>query len=202
MRPTLLPFVLAATVTVLIGFGVWLEPYFAGDVALARALQAVFPEPSWATGISRIASAPAKYWVMGIAVGVSYALAGWRAALVAVGLVLLDQYGSEASKAIVARPRPSRDLVAVAGTPGGFTFPSGTLTFFCATFGWMAVLAARRPLTVRSRAVLAVSSVMIVLACAARVVLGAHWPSDVILTVVICLTWLWATGRVLTRDQG
>ena len=34
----LFPFLLAAVVTVLIGVGVWMEPYFAGDVELTRAL--------------------------------------------------------------------------------------------------------------------------------------------------------------------
>ena len=38
---------------------------------------------------------------------------------------------------------------------------------------------------------------MLVLACAARVALGAHWPSDVLLTSVICLSWIWATTRLV-----
>jgi membrane-associated phospholipid phosphatase len=36
-----------------------------------------------------------------------------------------------------------------------------------------------------------------VLGCAARVALGAHWPSDVLLTSVICLSWIWATSRLV-----
>jgi len=36
---------------------------------------------------------------------------------------------------------------------------------------------------------------MLALGCAARVALGAHWPSDVILTSLICLTWIWAAAR-------
>ena len=197
MRPALLLFLLAAIVTVLIGLGIWLEPYFAGDVAITRALQAMFPDPAWATWVSRLPSAPAKYWVMALTLGGAYYLAGWKGSAMAVGAMLIDQFGSEASKTIFVRPRPSRELVTVFGTPSGFSFPSGTLTFACATFGSLAVLAARhRPGAVKT-GVMAASAGMIALACLARVVLGAHWPSDVILTSVICLTWLWATDRVL-----
>jgi hypothetical protein len=45
--------------------------------------------------------------------------------------------------------------------------------------------------------VVGVSAVMIVLAWLARVVPGAHWPSDVVLTTVICLVWLWAGARLM-----
>ena len=31
----------------------------------------------------------------------------------------------------------------------------------------------------------------------ARVAVGAHWPSDVLLTSIICLTWIWAASRVV-----
>ena len=61
---------------------------------------------------------------MAIAVGLSFVLAGWKGLAVAIGAMLLDKFGSEASKAIFARPRPSPSLVAVSGTPSGFTFPS------------------------------------------------------------------------------
>ena len=198
MKSPLMPFVLAAIVTVLVGVGVAMEPYFAGDVRAARAVQAALPDAGWwATPISRLAPAPAKYYVMGIALAAAGVVAGWRG-LVLVGLfLLLEQYGAESTKAIFERPRPSRDLIAVAGNPSGFTFPSTTITFFCVTFGAVAVLAARRR-TARWRwPILAVSAAMVALGCLARVALGAHWPSDVVLTSVICLAWIWAAARVV-----
>lgn len=198
MKSPLMPFLLAAIVTILVGAGVAMEPYFAGDVRAARAVQAALPNAGWwATPISRLAPAPAKYYVMGIALAAAVVVAGWRGLALVSVFLLLEQYGAESTKAIFERPRPSRDLIAVVGNPSGFTFPSTTITFFCVTFGAVAVLAARRR-TARWRwPILAVSAAMVALGCLARVALGAHWPSDVVLTTVVCLAWIWAAARVV-----
>lgn len=187
---------LAAVVTALIGVSVSMTPYFAGDVAVTRGLQALVPDPSWwALPISRLASAPSKYVVITLALGVAHAVAGWKGSLIGLAAIVLDQYASEASKTLFARPRPLAGLVRVVGTPGGFSFPSGTLTFFSVTFGWVALLGARLGSSV-GRAVAAAAAAMMVAGALARVTLGAHWPSDVVLTSVVCLTWLWAVARV------
>ena len=197
MRLYLLPFALAAAITLLIGVAVSMAPYFAGDVAVARAVQRASPQPAWwATPISRLAPAPNRYFVMVIAAALSYLVAGWRGLAIAAGAIALEQFGAESTKAIFARPRPSRDLITVAGNPSGFTFPSTTITFFCATFGSLAVLSARKAATPLNGVTMVAASIMVVLGCFARVALGAHWPSDVALTSAICLTWLWATARV------
>ena len=196
-RSLLLPFALAAAVTVLIGVAVSMEPYFAGDVAVARAVQRASPEPSWwATPFSRLAPPPTRYYVMAIAAALSFVIAGWRGLAIAAGAIALEQFGAESTKAIFARPRPSRELITVMGNSSGFTFPSTTITFFCATFGTLAVLSARKRSTPLNGVVLVVASMVIVVGCLARVALGLHWPSDVALTAVVCLTWLWATVRV------
>ena len=196
-RSLLLPFALAAAVTVLIGVAVSMEPYFAGDVAVAHAIQRASPTPSWwAPPISSLASAPIKYFVMVLAVLLSFALAGWRGLAIAAVAIALDQFGAESTKAIFGRPRPSRVFVEVVGNPSGFSFPSTTITFFCATFGTLAVLSARKAATPLNGVVMVAASIVLLAGCIARVALGLHWPSDVALTSVICLTWLWATARV------
>ena len=207
MQSPLIPLVLAALVTILIAAGVGMKPYFAGDVIAARALQAAAPSPAWwATPISRLAPAPAKYYVMVLTLGLALLVAGWRGLLIVGGFLLLEQYGAEATKAWFARPRPSRELIAVSGNPTGYSFPSTTITFFSVTFGALAVLAVRHAATWRApwrvRAcwwTAGFGTLLLALGCAARVVLGAHWPSDVILTAVICLTWIWATARAVGR---
>lgn len=201
MKSPLLPVLLAAVVSVLIGVGVAMEPYFAGDVRAARALQSAAPDPGWwATPVSRLAPAPAKYYVMGLTAILAFALAGFRGLLLAVAFIALEQWGAESTKEWFSRPRPSPDLIAVVGTPRGFTFPSTAITFFAVTFGLLALIATRVKKTPLAIGVLVIGSVMLALGCAARVALGAHWPSDVILTSVICLSWIWAVSRlVLTR---
>lgn len=200
MKSPLLLFLLAAIVSVLIGVGVAMEPYFAGDVAAARALQAATPESEWwATPISRLAPAPAKYYVMGLTAILAFALAGFRGLLLAVAFIALEQWGAESTKTWFGRPRPSPDLIAVVGTPRGFTFPSTTITFFAVTFGLLAVIAARVRKTPLAIGVLVGGIVMLALGCLARVGLGAHWPSDVVLTAVICLAWIWAASRIVLK---
>jgi membrane-associated phospholipid phosphatase len=200
MKSPFLPFALAALVSILIGVGVAMEPYFAGDVAAARAVQAAAPNPGWwATPISRLAPAPAKYYVMGLTALLAFAIAGFRGLLLAIAFIALEQWGAESTKAWFSRPRPSPDLIAVVGTPRGFTFPSTTITFFAVTFGLLAVVAARVKKTPLAIGVLIIGSVMLVLGCLARVALGAHWPSDVILTSVICLAWIWAASRLVLK---
>lgn len=202
MKSPFFPLLLAAIVSVLIGVGVAMEPYFAGDIRGARAVQAALPDSGWwATPIARLAPAPNKYYVMGVTVLLAFALAGWRGLLLAIGFIALEQYGAESTKAWFSRPRPSPDLIAVAGTPRGFSFPSTTITFFAVTFGLLAVIAARTRKTPLAIGVLIAATAMLVLGCLARVVAGAHWPSDVILTSVICLSWIWAASRLVLRKS-
>jgi membrane-associated phospholipid phosphatase len=199
MKSPLVPFLLAASVTVLIGVAVWMEPYFAGDVEATRALQAAMPDPGWwARPISNLAPAPAKYFVMVVTAVLAYVVAGWRGLAVIAAFIALEQYGAESTKAIFRRPRPTRDLVAMGGA-SGYSFPSTTMTFFSVTFGAVAVLAARRPKAPGRWPILAAASIVLALGGAARVALGAHWPSDVVLTSAICLAWIWATCRVVLR---
>jgi membrane-associated phospholipid phosphatase len=195
MKSALFPFLLAATVTALIGLGVWMEPYFAGDVAATRALQSAAPNPGWwARPISNLAPPPAKYYVMVVTAVLAYVAAGWRGLALIAALITLEQLGAESTKALFKRPRPSPELIATA-SGSGYGFPSTTITFFCVTFGTVAMLAALRRRSPARWPLLAAGAIMLALCCAARVALGAHWPSDVILTSVICMTWIWAVSR-------
>jgi membrane-associated phospholipid phosphatase len=196
MRSPLVPFLIAAAVTILIGVGVAMEPYFAGDIRATRALQAASPNPGWwATPVSRLAPAPGKYSVIAVTVVAAFFVGGWRGLLLMLAFLLLEQYGAEYTKQIFQRPRPSPELVAVVGKPSGYTFPSTTITFFAVTFGAVGMLAAVRKKAPYRWPVMVLAFGMLLLGCAARVALGAHWPSDVLLTSVICLSWIWAASR-------
>ena len=195
-RSPLMPFVLAAIVTLLIGIAVRMEPYFAGDVAVTRMVQSVSPAPhAWAARVSSLAPAPAKYYVMAIVLTAAMFVGGWRGLALLAAFLLLEQYGAEYTKLIFKRPRPSRELITVFGNPSGFSFPSTTLTFFAVTFGGLGVLALVRRQSPMRVPVMAVAFGMVLLGCLARVALGLHWPSDVFLTSLICMLWIWAAAR-------
>lgn len=196
MTPRLFPVLLALGVSVLVFTAVALEPYFAGDVTLARAVQAAAPGTGWATAVTSLATTPTKYIVMVLAVALAWLLAGWKGAAIAIGAIALEQTLGEASKNIAQRPRPSRDLIAVVGNPSGFSFPSTFTTFMAVTFGTVMMLA-RRSRARTAPFVMGVAGLMIVVGWGARVALGAHWPSDVVLTTVVCLAWVWAAIRAV-----
>ena len=94
MTSPFLPFALAAIVSVLIGVGVAMEPYSAGDVTIARALQSALPDAEWwATPISRLAPAPANYYVIGLTALLAFALAGGYAGAWPWSFSGTDAYG-------------------------------------------------------------------------------------------------------------
>jgi undecaprenyl-diphosphatase len=161
-----------------------------GDVQLARTVQAVSPGTDWVAPTVATASAPLKYGLMAIALLGAWRLAGTRAVIVVLAAILLEQTFGESSKLLFQRPRPSRDLVAVMGTPSGFSFPSTFMTLYAVTIGALVVLAARARAGVLRSTVLATGTLVLLVAMAARVVPGAHWPSDVVGTTLICLSWL------------
>ena len=108
MRSAIGPFVIAAAVTLLIGLGVRLDPFFPGDVSAARAVQSAIPHPEpWALPISSLAPPPARYAVLGLALVASIWMAGWRGLTVALLVILAEQYGAESTKELFRRPRPS-----------------------------------------------------------------------------------------------
>jgi membrane-associated phospholipid phosphatase len=196
MSSRAMPFAIAAAVSVLVFTAAALEPYFAGDVAVARAVQALSPGTTWATFVTSLALTPHKQLVMVLAVGLAWWLAGWKGAALTMAAIAIEQLGAESTKQIAARPRPSRDLITVVGNPSGFSFPSTFTTFITVTFGTVLLLA----LHSRARAAMAVgtlAALIMVVGWAARVALGAHWPSDVVLTSVVCLSWLWAARRAV-----
>ena len=198
MRSPFMPFVLAMVITLLVGFAVQLEPYFAGDVAVSRMVQSASPAPErWAAPISRLAPAPGKYYVMVVVLTAAIFVGGWQGAALIAGFLLIEQYGGEPTKAFFMRPRPSRELVSVFGNFGGYSFPSTTITFFSVTFGALGILAMVRRNAPYRVPVMSIGFGMLFLGCAARVALGAHWPSDVLLTSLICLVWIWAAARVV-----
>jgi membrane-associated phospholipid phosphatase len=181
---------LALLLTIVFGAQARFLPYLPGDPAVSHAVQSLSPGTGWVAPAVSTASAPLKYGLMAIAILGAWRLAGTRAALVVIAAIALEQTLGESSKLLFGRPRPARDLVAVMGNPTGLSFPSTFMTLYSVTVGALVVLAWRlRPSALRTR-ILAAGTVVLVVAACARIVPGAHWPSDTLGTMAICMSWL------------
>ena len=112
----------------------------------------------------------ARRWQEGLA---------FLSALVLEGMLLLI-------KVIVDRPRPPEELVSVMDSASGLSFPSGHA--YHAVLFWglllaLVVIRLSRPWLRRGMALLLVASIF--LTAVSRVYLGAHWPSDVLGSVML-----------------
>jgi membrane-associated phospholipid phosphatase len=175
---------------VILTVGAKYSPYFPGDVAVTRFVQWITPASTgWAQWISSTAKFPWNLVLLAVTVGLSWKLAGWRAALLALasfaGMWVLGKWLGP----WVARPRPSPDLVYVAEKLSGYSFPSLFALTYASTIGFLALLFARKTSGTLRAAVLLACGVLLLMGWVARIALGAHWPSDVILSYLIGLLW-------------
>jgi membrane-associated phospholipid phosphatase len=190
-------FIIAASVTLATKY----YPYFPGDVAVERWVQSQLPSNlNWAEGVSRTAEFPWILLILAFVFAVSWALAGWRAALLSVlslgGMLALGYWLSPA----IARPRPSPELVQVFRPLRGYSFPSQFALRYAATFGFLAVLAATRSSGGVRAALLIVCTVILILGWVVRVALAGHWPSDVIISTYLGMLWAAFLLRVVPMD--
>jgi membrane-associated phospholipid phosphatase len=165
-------------------------PYFPGDVALERWVQSLVPQDlNWAEVISRTAEFPWLFLFLALVFAISWVLAGWRAALLSilslVGMLALGKWLGP----VIARPRPSPELVHPLRALSGSSFPSLFALRYAATFGFLAVLAAVKGSGRRRLALLMGCSALLILGWVARLALGAHWPSDLILSYYLGFLW-------------
>ena len=164
--------------------------YFPGDVLVEKWVQSLVPQNlNWAVGVSRTAEFPWILLIMALIFAFSWVLAGWRAALVSIfslgGMLALGLWLGP----IIARPRPSPELVRVFRSLSGYSFPSLFGLRYAATFGFLGVLAAWKTSGVTRTSLLIVCAALLIVGSIARVSLGAHWPSDVIISYYLGLLW-------------
>ncbi|WP_172439046.1 phosphatase PAP2 family protein [Porphyrobacter sp. TH134] len=133
---------------------------------------------------------------MGVGAGLAWLAAGWRSALavpLAFGLAWLIDKGL---RPVIFAPRPSADLVAVASASSSSGLPSTFGLVYGSIFGVVVFVAA----TGRSAIVLRALALALTFAgAAARVVLGGHWTSQMIASVLLGLLVAIAASAVVDR---
>lgn len=190
MRPNYSVWIGLFVIAVLVTLATKYYPYFPGDVAVERWVQSLLPQNlNLAQGVSRTAEFPWILIILALVFALSWALAGWRAALISIlslgGMLALGYWLGP----VIARPRPSPELVHVFRPLPGYSFPSQFALRYAATFGFLTVLAAWKSSGVVRIGLLIVCSGLLILGWVARVALGAHWPSDVIISYYLGLLW-------------
>ncbi len=190
-------------VSVILIFWAGYSSRFPGDVPIALFVQRIAsPTPEWANWITATAKFPWNVVILCVTVLVSWRLAGWRAAVLALACFAGMWVVGKGLGSVVARPRPSPDLIHVAKKLSGYSFPSGFALTYASTIGFLAVLFGQQTSGFLRAAAIVVCGVLLAIGWAARVALGAHWPSDVILSYLIALLWACFLVRFLNRGTA
>lgn len=151
---------------------------------------------------ARVLTLLGDLWVValigGLLVVAAYRRAGrWDSAWLVAATVGGTLAVTAVAKVSTARPRPDEALVGAIS----HAFPSGHASraaAVCALLAWLALRWGRRPST---RVVGVVAAVALALGIgASRVVLGAHWPTDVLAGWGLGLAWF-VTCLAVTRPQ-
>lgn len=183
-------------VAVLLIIGAGCLPYFPGDVAMSRFIQWITPvSTGWAQLISATAKFPSDIFLIALTAGLSWWVAGWRAALLALASFVGMWVLGKALGPVIGRPRPSPELVHVVKKLSGYSFPSIFGLTYASTIGFIAVLFNRKASGVLRNIVIIICSLLLLAGWTARIALGAHWPSDVILSYMIGFLWVYFLVR-------
>lgn len=156
-----------------------------GDLALARTVQEMLgTAPEWAIWMTDTAKFPFAWATLAVAAFLAFLVRGWRAALAAGIAFALAHAADKLLRLVVHAPRPSADLIAVASPASSSGLPSTFGLVYGALFG-LALLAAAGQRTGAGRFVVALSGTLIAAGLLARVVLGGHWPSQMLLSFAL-----------------
>lgn len=188
-RAWLWPIVVAVSITLALDtYLVATRPLLPFDVPVARFVQS-FPwgPVAYVFELINVTAGTVQIAVGAVAIAAMFVFerrAGWLMLIGSVSSVL-----DNVLKQVMARHRPSADLVHILTPAPGYSYPSGHAVFFT----WLAFMLAFslaphvRP---RRRWMLWTAAAgLIVFACLARVWAGDHWPSDVAGGFLLALGW-------------
>jgi membrane-associated phospholipid phosphatase len=177
-------------VAVCLTFAAGYTAYFPGDVVLTRLVQSLAPASTgWAQWISSTGKFPWCLPLLAMTVVLSWRMAGKRGALLSVASFAGMEFVGLYLGPMVARPRPAPDLVRVAQQLSGYSFPSVHALVYASTVGFLGVLFAVKTSGLQRITGVVMSGVVLLTGFAARLALGEHWPSDLLVSSLIGFLW-------------
>jgi undecaprenyl-diphosphatase len=189
---------IASVVFVALAVAAHYVPYFRIDLLITQAFQsykgAVFD--ALMRGMSWVGFVPQVDLLIVLMIAILFLL-GLRWEAVAAIFAALGPVVGSLVKLIVARPRPSSDLVHVLRRLDTLSFPSGHVLLATAFYGFVAFLiyALLKPGLLRT-ILLVIFGLFIALMGPSRIYLGQHWFSDVMGAYVLGSLWLALSVRV------
>jgi hypothetical protein len=158
-----------------------------GDVFLTRVAQAALgKEPAWAEFLTRTAKHPLVWVILIIGIGMAWGRNGWRGAAAIPAVFIFAQIIDKVLRALIYVPRPTSNLVSVASSSTSSGFPSTFALVYGAIFGTILLAPGRKDLVHVGLAVL--SLILLGAGVSARVVLGGHWMSQIVATLLLVLS--------------
>jgi membrane-associated phospholipid phosphatase len=156
-----------------------------GDVAVTQGLQRLLGSaPGWATSVTDLARFPTAWATLAGAAALAGALRGWRAAAAAGVAFAAAHAVDKALRWVAYAPRPTADLVAVASPASSSGLPSTFGLVFGALFGLVLLAAADRR-DARALPIAGLGAALLAAGFLARVTLGGHWPSQMLLSIAL-----------------
>jgi membrane-associated phospholipid phosphatase len=174
--------------------------YFAWDLAVTRALQTL-PVPGlhgFMRYISQFGNAPRLITVTAVALlACNMRSEAFWLTWSGGGSWLINKL----LKYVVARPRPTSDLITVFHRWEDNSFPSGHVMFYVCFFGFLFFVAYEHlPRgSLARRLALTVTALPVALIGLSRVYLGEHWPSDILGSYLVGGVWLALSLRFYRR---
>jgi len=200
-----MPFIVMLILYLVLAIAAHQVQYFAADYRITQTVQAIDVTGFYSLMVflSDLGSGWIPFLITGAA-SIALILKGQRLAgiVCAVGVGLAAAFNS-LMKIVIARPRPSADLVRIIDEVQHKSFPSGHTIFYVTFFGFLIFLSYIFILQQRLRwLVIAMLGLMILLIGVSRIFAGAHWASDVIGGYLAGGLWLMLMLEAYRRLQA
>ncbi len=169
-----------------------------GDVWLTLTLQAwIDPASKWPLWLTETAKQPWVWLLFGITLALAYGMSQGRLWLLPLLAWPLVKIADLAMRALWYVPKPDAELVAVAVASQASGLPSSFVLTYTAFMGSLLLLPRRSSWHL---AVQILAAALLLSGCLARIILGGHWPSQVLASLLFAGCQLWLLSHYLQRS--